>query len=269
MPVKKGRVELYNVKDVETLKDIIFLLDGYRVHHYEELGWADKAIKTGEMGYKFKQDWKDTRKILTGMAEVPKSLTYLLKLAKVQMLLRFVALVLSSVTMLVIGLTFFFSWGKNPSGMAWVLSILRYLGIPLVIGFVLSFVGPPLIARKIYRELDDYRDEHSEKFERYNRILKATIQKLIYSLTISLKNRGLKSEEEKPLGLLVSMDQAYKGFIRWILRRPKKETIEYEFEFELFNLDYAGVKVVKKPGLLRKYSIVAPKISKPHKTNSL
>lgn len=261
MPVTKGRVELYNVKDVETLKDIIFLLDGYRVHHYEELGWADRAIKVGEMGYKFKQDWKNIRKILTGMAEVPKSLMYLFKLAKVQMLLRFISLVLSSVTMLVIGLTFFFYWGKNPTGTAWVMFILRYLGIPLVIGFVLSFIGPPLIARKIYRKLDEYREERPEKFERYNRILRTTIQKLIYSLTESLKNRGLESEEEKSLDLLASMDQAYKGFIRWILRRPKKETIEYKFD--LFNLDYAGVKVVKKPFLVRKYCIVAPKISKP------
>ncbi len=263
MPVTKGRVELYKVRDVETLKDIIFLLDGYRIHHYEELDWADKVIKAGEMGHKFKQDWRNIRKILTNMAEVPKSLTYLLKLAKVQMLLRFVALVLSSVTMIIIALTFFFFWGKNPTGIGSVMFILRYLGIPLLIGFVLSFIGPPLIARKIYRKLDEYRGEQPEKFERYDRILKRTIQRLIYSLTEGLKTRGFVSEEEKPLELLASMDQAYKGFVRWILRRPKKEGTEYDFEFELFNLDYAGVEVVKKPGLLRKYCIVAPKISKP------
>lgn len=268
MSATSGKVEVYHVKNTETLKDIIFLLDSYRVHHYEELYWADRVIKAGEMGYKFRKDWKNIRKILTSMAEVPKSLTYLFKLAKVQMLFRFIGLALSSVTMIIIGLSFFFYWGRHPTGMAWIMSFLRYLGIPLVIGFVLSFAGPPLIARKIHRELDEYRDAHSEKFERYNRILRKTVQRLICSLIECVRTRSSEIKEEKPLDLLVSMDEAYRGFLRWILRRPKREKI-VEHEFELFNLDYVGVKVIKKAGFLRKYCIVAPNISESRTTDAL
>lgn len=253
---------MYTVKSLETLKDLIFLIDGYRVHHYEEIRWVERAVKAGDLGWKFRQDWDGIKRILTKTATLPKPLSHLFKWAKIQVYIRFIGLVVSTLTMLLLGVTFFFQWGRMPGGMSLIATTLGYIAVPLIISIMVSFLGPPLIARKIDRELSEYRQKNPRRFRIFDLRLKATAQNLIDSLVHQVKTSKMGDKErlETSFDLIRNVDSAYKSFFGRIFKRREKRT--YRHSFELFNVDYSGIKIIKKPSLFRKFYIVAPEIER-------
>lgn len=255
-PKKMGRT--YDVKNAETLMALIFLLDGYRIHHYEEIGWVDKVVKAGDLGLSFRKDWKDVRKILVRMATVPPSLIHLMKWAVIQRSLQLTRLITSTFTLIIIGASLFFLWGRNPAGTSWIMLILQYIGIPLFVILIVTFFGPIIIARKIDSELSKFREKHPERFRESTSLLRVIVQKLIDSLAHHARSSKVKTPDYQkiPRDPLVSVDSAFRGFINRIFRRktPKKN----EYSFELFKVDYKGIRIIKKPRRLRKHYIVAP-----------
>lgn len=248
----------YDVKNAETLMGLIFLLDGYRIHHYEEIGWVDKVVKAGDLGLSFRKDWKDIRKILVRMATVPPSLLYLMKWAIIQRSLQLIRLIASTFTLIIIGASMFFLWGRNPVGTSWIMLILQYIGIPLFVILIVTFFGPIIIARKIDSKLSKFREKHPERFRESASLLRVTVQKLIDSLAYHARSSKVKTPDHQriPRDPLVSLDSAFRGFINRIFRRkrPKKN----EYSFELFKVDYKGIRIIKEPSRLRKHYIVAP-----------
>jgi len=259
MTQKKAQRIVYDVKNIETLKSLIFMLDGYRIHHYEEIAWVDRAVDRGEMGWRFRSDWDELRKILMDMATVPKSLLHLLKWADVQAYLRFIGLVMSTIMIALVGISLFFFWGKQPANLALTTTILSYLALPLIAVLVVSFAGPPLIARKIYGELSKYREAHPEKFERYEPRLRETVQNLIDSLVDAVK-KGKVKPVESPVGpdLLEEASKVYENFFNKLFRRRKKKELRHIFN--LFNTDYARIKIDKEPTRFRRFYVVEPQL---------
>ena len=259
MAQKKGQRLVYDVKNIEILKSLIFMLDGYRVHHYEEIAWVDRAVDRGDMGWRFRNDWDEVRKILVDLATVPKSLVHLLKWADVQGYLKFIGLIMSTVIIAMVGISFFFFWGRQPGNLALITTLLSYLAVPLIAVLIVSFAGPLLIARKIYGELSRYREAHPEKFTRYEPRLKETVQNLIDSLVDAVKKDKAKPVES-PLGpdLLEEASSVYENFVNTILRRKKKK--EAKHFFNLFNIDYARITINKKPTRFRQFYLVEPQL---------
>ena len=259
MAQKKSERVVYDVKNLETLKSLIFMIDAYRIHHYEEIAWVDRAVDRGDLGWRFRYDWDEIRTILVDMAALPKSLLHLLKWANIQAYLKLIGLIMSTIMIGLVGISLFFFWGRQPGSLAWTTTILSYVAIPLIAVLIMSFAGPALIARKIYRELSNYRETHPEKFARYEPRLKETVQNLIDSLVHAIK-KGKGKPSESPLGpdLLEEASSMYERFFdRIVLRRRKKKELKHYFD--LFNVDYARITIVKKPTRLRRFYIVEPK----------
>lgn len=258
--IKKSKNRVYTINNLETLKNLIFLIDCYRVHHYEEIDWVDKAVKAGELGWGFRRDWKNIKRILMKMAALPKPLFHLSRWARIQEYVRFIGMIVSTFTMIVMGVTFFFFWGRKPGSVSLITTMLGYIAAPLIIAFVVSFLAPPLIARKIQGELSRYRQEHPKKFQIFDFHLKETVQILIDSFVHQAKTTRMRGEKqsESYFDILSRVDDFYRSIFGRIFKSHKKGTDEYSFE--LFNVDYSGIKVVKKPSRFRKFYIVTPNL---------
>jgi len=257
MAQKKSQRSVYDAKNIETLKSLIFMIDGYRIHHYEEIAWADRAVDRGDMGWRFRSDWDEIRKILIDLATVPKSLLQLLKWADAQAYLKLSGLIMSTVMIALVGISLFFFWGGQRANLAWTTTILSYLSVPLIAMLIVSFAGPPLIARKIDGELTKYREAHPEKFTRCEPRLKEAVQNLIDSLAEAVKKpKGKPSESAQERDLIEQASDVYENTLNWIRRRKKKEKRHL---FNLFNTDYARITVDKKPTRFRRFYVVEPR----------
>jgi len=259
MAQKKGGSIVYDVKNIETLKSIIFLLDGYRIHHYEEIGWVDRAVHRGDMGWRFRDDWGEIRGMLVDMATVPKSLLHVMKWADIQAALRLVGLIMSTIVILMVGITLFFFWGRQPGNVTLITTILSYLSVPVIGILILSFAGPLLIARKIDGELTKYREAHPEKFTRYVPRIREAVQTLIDSLVDAVK-KGKGKPVKSPLGpdLIEEASGIYEDVANRILRRRKKQEVKHIFN--LFNTDYTRIRIDKAPTRFRRFYIVEPQL---------
>jgi hypothetical protein len=186
-------------------------------------------------------------------------LLHLLKWADVQSYLRFIGLVMSTVMIALVGVSLFFFWGRQPVNLALTTTILSYSAVPLIAMLIVSFAGPPLIARKIYGELDKYREAHPEKFARHSPRLRETVQNLIDSLVDAVK-KGKGKPVESPLGpdLLEEASNVYENFFNKVFRRGKKKEIKHIFN--LFNTDYARIKIDKEPTRFRRFYIIEPQL---------
>jgi hypothetical protein len=229
--MSKGKVKAesgpYKIEDLKAAKKILMLIDGYRRLNIEDFEWADREVKEGKMGKRFSQDWKEIRELMLKFAREAGSQRHLLNLAALQQILLQVGLVVSAITTLLTTLSmmaflFHLEWAKI------IPEILTYALIPLIIGIAIMFAGPPLIARKITSELEKFYQKRKDFVSRADVVLKDAAQKIIYSIIQEIKNGNLEIKKKK------------------------------EYEFGLFNMDYKGVKIVKKPSLFRKYYIVIP-----------
>lgn len=229
MPKRKVEPEssFYKIEDLKATKKILMLIDGYRKLNLEDFKWADKEVKEGKMGKRFLQDWKEIQEVMLKFAREAGSQRHLLDLAALQQILLQVGLVVSAITTLLTTLSmtafvFRFEWAKM------IPEILTYALIPLIIGIAIMFAGPPLIARRITSELERFFERKKEFVDMADVVLKGAVQRIIYSIIEAIKNGELEIKKEK------------------------------EYELGLFNTDYNGVKIVKKPSLFRKYYIVIP-----------
>ena len=259
MAQKKSKPLLYDVRNIETLKSIIFLLDGYRIHHYEEISWVDRAVDRGDMGWRFRDDWHEIRKMLVDLATVPKSLLRVMKWADYQAILRLVGLISSTIVILMVGTTLFFYWGRQTANVTLITTILSYLSMPVIGMLVLSFAGPLLIARKINNELSNYREAHPEKFTRYVPRIREVVQTLIDSLVDAVK-KGKGNPAKSPLGpdLIEEASGVYEDIANRLLRRRKKQDMKHIFN--LFNTDYTKIRVSKPPTRFRHFYNVEPQL---------
>ncbi|MEM0006722.1 MAG: hypothetical protein QXR89_00430 [Candidatus Bathyarchaeia archaeon] len=224
---RKLEKPFYKIEDLKAAKKILMLVDGYRKLNIEDFAWADKEVKEGKMGVKFSKDWKEIREIMLKFAREAGSQRRLLNLAALQQILIQAGLVISAITTLLATLSmvaflFHFEWARL------VPEILSYALIPLAIGIVVMLAGPPLIARKISSELEKFFARKRDLVVKADPILKDAAQKIINGISEGIKNGDLKVKKRKA------------------------------YELGLFNTDYDGIKIVKKPSFFRKYYIVLP-----------
>jgi hypothetical protein len=216
----------YKIKDLKVAKKILMLIDGYRKFNIEDFEWADKEVKEKKMGMRFISDWEKIRKIMLKFAIEAGSQRHLLKLAAIQQLFIQIGLVISSIitilaTSVALGHFFHFKWADT------VFTIFSYALVPLIILMLITFIIPPIIARKISIKLENYYRRKPEFINRADKLLFCVAQNIIYSIAESIKTGRLTSKRKK------------------------------DFEVWLFNVDYKGIKVKKKPFLFRGYYVAA------------
>ncbi len=223
---KEEKIEIttYKINDLKVAKKILMLIDGYRKFNIEDFEWADKEVREKKMGIRFMSDWKIIREVMLKFAIEAGSQRHLLKLAALQQLLIQIGLVISSITTILatsvaLSRLFRFQWAD------FIFNIFSYAIIPLIIAMLITFISPPIIARKISLKLEDYYYKKSEFVNRANRLLFRVAQNIIYSIAENIRTGGSKTKGKK------------------------------DYEIWLFNVDYKGIKVKKKPFLFRGYYV--------------
>lgn len=214
----------YKISDLKTAKKILMLIDGYRKFNIEDFEWADKEVREKKMGMRFMSDWKIIREVMLKFAVEAGSQRHLLKLAAIQQLFIQIGLVISSVAMILatsvaVSRLFRFEWADL------IFNIFSYAIIPLVVAMLITFITPPIIARKISIKLEDYYHKKSEFVNRADRLLFRVAQNIINSIAENIRTGRLETKRKK------------------------------DYEIWLFNVDYKGIKVKKKPFLFRGYYV--------------
>lgn len=208
--------------DIKRFASLIILLDGYRVNRFEDLKWVDRAAGEGKFGRKFASQWDEVRKILCKMAAIPGYMSHLTKWVTIQTYLLLIGSIFSvTVSVLFVGVFLSYMTWK----VVWLQKMLLYISVPAVIGMAAAFLGRPLISYKVAKEVDRYCADHPEKFGPLRLQVKDIVQKLIsdFSKYIQIAGKDLN-----------------------------------EHRIALYNVDYAGIKVVKKPTRFSKYYFVRP-----------
>lgn len=221
---KEIETATYRINDLKVAKKILMLIDGYRKFNIEDFEWADKEVREKKMGVRFMSEWKKIREIMLKFAIEAGSQKHLLKLAATQQLFIQIGLVISSITMILatsvaLSRLFRFEWAD------FIFNIFSYAIIPLIIVTLITFIIPPIIARKISFKLEEYYHKKSEFVNTANKLLFRVAQNIIYSIAESIKMGRLEAKRKK------------------------------DYEVWLFNVDYKGIKVKKKPFLFRSYYV--------------
>ncbi|MFX1486809.1 MAG: hypothetical protein ACFFBS_06925 [Promethearchaeota archaeon] len=119
---------------------------------------------------------------------------------------------------------------------ALLLALSFVVGFSWLVGVVFATIAfPATIGARVYLyrqvsdEIDGYIEEHPEKFAK--------------------RKARLKQQVQRSIGIL-------NKYVRQFEREPAN------YPFELYNTDYSGISVTKKPGTIRKGYVVIPKIGK-------
>ncbi|MFX0097307.1 MAG: hypothetical protein ACFE7E_06060 [Candidatus Hodarchaeota archaeon] len=110
------------------------------------------------------------------------------------------------------------------------------LGISWIVGVIFATIAIPAtigvrayLYRQVSNEIDKYVEEHPEKFVR--------------------KKTWLKQQVQRSIGTL-------SRYVRQFEREPSN------YPFQLYNTDYSGISIVKRPGSIRKGFVVIAKSRK-------
>ena len=214
-----------NETDIDLLKSVISLLDGYRIHRFADTKRVEKDIFDQKLGARFAKDWKEISRILEKMARFPLSLPRIRKLIKREII---VDLLRKYFTVAALILIFIFFSARFSLGGFEILYV--YVLMFSVFALTTLLTLKQYYIRKIALAIKEHFEENPEKFSAIRLRLKKTTQKLIYGLC---------------------------DLIRKSNRNPE------DHSFTLDNIDYKGITVIKTPGRLRKYYIVIPRIDEP------
>jgi hypothetical protein len=144
------------------------------------------------------------------------------KIVKVQQLIEVMWQIVLPLVMIVMFVRFLV-----PEASSWTIPLIPYFTVAAFMCIILVIIARTLLGRKIGQEIDRFYNAHPQKY-RFNRSqLKKTIQKLIYELSSNVKSQN---------------------------EAPKK------YRIALHNIDYDGIKVLKKPRIWRKHYIAIPEI---------
>ena len=217
--VTKGKSRYRREIDLKVLTGLITLLDCYRINRYVELDSMEKAVKGGKLG-KFDVKWREIRRILYKIASLPKRSASIEKLVKIRERVKLVEIIGSYLFVFGLGVFLLTYFDLCPE---WLKGTYVYVALPALVVVLGTRLAREFIHRKIALEINDLSKRHPEKFGFLRARLKEIAQNLIYRLGRYIRDRGEDAEE---------------------------------YKFDLYNTDYEGIRIVRSPGLVRKYYTV-------------
>ncbi|MFX1486173.1 MAG: hypothetical protein ACFFBS_03555 [Promethearchaeota archaeon] len=215
---------------VNMLSRVITLVDGYRILHTGTFGKIDKNVTKGVLGRRFAEKWREIRRVLWKIGTYPDEIPKVRTLTTIRVFTGLVStfmMIGASILMMVV---LFASLGR----------------MMLFIGAMVYIVGGTLLGlsillkRRVAVVMEDYYRDRPDLWGKEREYLKVIVQGLI-SAMIRYARR------QKHEGL----DKAF---------RKDEEKALKKYKFELFNMDYKGINIIKKPGRLRKKYIALPEI---------
>jgi hypothetical protein len=202
--------------DIRFSKNLLTVLDGYRINRTYDLGFIDKKLNEGDLPRVFVQQWGTMRKVLHKLAAIGPKVPGVESALNRRQIISFVAMASLSVAVVILLVTYAFR-----------LPFLTTYGIPIAsvaVGLMLiSWITTAWFNRKVAWAIHYYIEENQGLVSNERRHLKKWVQNLVNHIASLLR----KSGEE-----------------------PDKHLIKF------FNKDYTGIEVLKEPGGFRKHYVV-------------
>jgi len=222
---------------INFLTNIITLIDGYRINFCPDFRKIDEGVKKGVLGRNFAERWKNIRKVLWSIGTFPSNIPKVKTMTRFRYLFQLSGLVTMIASTIIILINAFFNLGYflNAIGM-----------IMYVIGGSLITLGV-LVKRRVAIKISEYYRQDNERFEKEQQYLRAVTQDLINGLIRYLRRRMYEGLEKDLKGLENASEKEY-------IKKLQK------YKFKLYNDDYTGVKIIKKPSPIRKYFLAIPAI---------
>jgi len=229
---KKPKNTAIITDEVSSLINVISLLDSYRINRCEDFRWVDNSIKKGKFGQKFRRVWKDARKILCKIARMPSSSRYIVRLMKIREFILFFGFAFPT-TFMALSLIY----AVSPSSLPWqpFPGFLSFIAILAFAIMLLTIIIPRYIDRKIAIFMEKFYQKDPAKYGNLHAQLKFIVQDLIFHVCRS---------------------------IECLNHDPTK------FRIKLYNIDYGGIRLLKKPSRVRKFYIATPELRKNRERES-
>ncbi|MEM2122168.1 MAG: hypothetical protein QXE79_00865 [Candidatus Bathyarchaeia archaeon] len=176
---KEEGVEERRRMDLGLLRDVIALLDGYRINRYRDPKPFSDAIREGHLGEKLREEWPRVEHILLEMAGTPGELPPVLRLFKLRSVLNYMGYLFATVILLLVLARLILSY--NPGG---------YWGYMVVASIILipgSWLAAQYMNYRIALEVERYYRDNPHLHRREKLYLKEMNQRLINALTSHLK----------------------------------------------------------------------------------
>ncbi|WEU39834.1 MAG: hypothetical protein OdinLCB4_005015 [Candidatus Odinarchaeum yellowstonii] len=226
------------VSKINILLNVISLIDGYRINRCPDFRRLDDNIKKGVLGRVFAEKWKDIRKVLWRIGTFPKNIPNVNKMMTIRIITHIIGLILMLVASSIVIATIFLTMPR----------LILYIGLALyavgtsILGFAM------LLRRRIAIKIAEYYYEDHDRWKREQAYLKGVVQQLIDGLIRYLRQR-------KKIGTDKALTQVEKD-----TPLKKYQKLMAKYMIRMYNVDYTGLIIVKKPNAFRKHYEVVPKL---------
>ncbi len=205
-----------NGLDLKFSKNLLTVMDGYRINRTYDLGFIDKAMNKGDLPQSFTKQWGTIRGVLHKLAAIgPKVPGVEASLNKKQYM-SFISLATITIVVPILLIAWVFQVDfLSP----WAIP-LAFLAVGLM---MINFLVGGWYNRKVAWLIHDYLEANASLTRNESIILKNWCQTMIHYIARTMRKGGID---------------------------PEKNPIKF------FNKDYTGIVVLKEPSTFRKHYVV-------------
>ena len=202
--------------DLKFSKNLLPVLDGYRINRCYDLGFIDKAINEGKAPQKFIRQWGTIRSVLHKLAAIGPKVEGVESMLNRKQYFSFASMALITIIVPVLLLTWVFQW-------AFLQDFLVPLAILAVAMVMINFLAGGVYNRRVAWAIHDYIEANPALVARERTYLQQWVQILINHTARVMRKTG---------------------------EDPEKNLIKF------FTVDYTGIDVQQEPGGFRKHYTV-------------
>jgi hypothetical protein len=207
--------------DLKQSKNLITVMDGYRIQRTYDLGFIDKGINKGELPKSFIRQWGTIRTVLHKLAAIGPKVPGVESWLNRKQYFSFISLAALTIVAPLLLLTWVFQW-----------EALQVFSVPLAVVAValmlLNWFMSSWYNRKVAWAIHYYVEDNPNLVSKERDLLKKWVQILIHH-TARIMRRG--------------------GY------DPDKNLVKF------FNNDYVGVEMLKEPAGIRKHYVMKIKLT--------
>ena len=207
--------------DLKQSKNLLTVLDGYRIQRTYDLRFVDKAINKGDMPKSFIRQWGTIRALLHKLAAIGPKVPGVESWLNRKQYFAFLSLAVLTIAAPVLLLTWVFR-----------LEMLQDIAMPLALVAValmlINFLLSSWYNRKVAWAIHYYLEDNPNLVAKERAVLKKWVQSLIHHTARVMRQSGLD---------------------------PDKNLVKF------FNDDYVGIEVLKEPAGIRKNYVVKIKLT--------
>jgi hypothetical protein len=202
--------------DLKWSKNLISVLDSYRIHRCYDLTFIEKAVGRGDLPKGFTRQWTTIRSLLHKYAAVGPDVPGVQGWMKQRQSIQLVSLILLTIAFPLL----MFAWVFRIESISWFTTPFALVTIVLML---VTFFASAYYNRKVAWAIFHYIEDNAGMFGNENKHLKKWVQALIWHLSRLMRKDQLK---------------------------PGKNLVKF------WNDDYDGIIVMKEPHHFRKNYVV-------------